>query len=89
LFADLSDRGLLDETLVIFFNEFGRTPKINANSGRDHWPFCYSILLGGGGVKGGRVVGASDKSGAYPASDPYRPEDLLATIYHCLGVDLD
>jgi len=89
LFADLADRGLLDETLVIFFNEFGRTPKINANGGRDHWPFCYSILLGGGGVKGGRVVGASDKTGAYPASDPYRPEDLLATIYHCLGVDPD
>ncbi|MDB5309970.1 MAG: hypothetical protein JWO38_4172 [Gemmataceae bacterium] len=89
LFADLAERGLLDETLVIFFNEFGRTPKINANGGRDHWPFVYSILLGGGGVKGGRVYGASDKVGAYPAADPVRPEDLIATIYHCLGVDQD
>ncbi|QJX01147.1 DUF1501 domain-containing protein [Frigoriglobus tundricola] len=89
LFADLHDRGLLDETLVIFFNEFGRTPKINAANGRDHWPFVYSILLGGGGVKGGRVYGASDKVGAYPASDPAKPEDLLATIYHALGIDLD
>jgi len=89
LFADLHQRGLLDETLVIFFNEFGRTPKINAANGRDHWPFVYSILLGGGGVKGGTVYGASDKTGAYPASDPAKPEDLLATIYHALGIDLD
>ncbi|WP_020468055.1 DUF1501 domain-containing protein [Zavarzinella formosa] len=87
LFADLAQRGLLDETLVIFFNEFGRTPKINGNNGRDHWPFCYSLLLGGGGVKGGRIHGASDKAGAYPTDDPVRPEDLLATIYQCLGVD--
>jgi uncharacterized protein (DUF1501 family) len=88
LLEDLETRSLLNETLVIFFNEFGRTPKINAVGGRDHWPQCYSILLAGGGLKGGQDYGASDKIGAYPAADPISPQDLLATIYHLLGVDL-
>lgn len=87
LVEDLSDRGLLDETLVVMMGEFGRTPKFNINAGRDHWPQCYSLVLAGGGVKGGFVYGSSDKIAAYPASDPVGPEDLLATIYHQLGVD--
>ena len=89
LLEDLDERGLLDETIVIFFNEFGRTPKVNPRGGRDHWPQCYSTLLAGGGIEGGRVYGASDKIGAYPAADPVTPKDVLATIYHLLGVDIE
>jgi uncharacterized protein (DUF1501 family) len=84
---DLDCRGLLDETLVIWMGEFGRSPRINANAGRDHWPQCYPALVAGGGVKRGFVFGASDKNGAYPASDPVRPEDLAATIFYLLGID--
>jgi hypothetical protein len=87
LLEDLDKRGLLDETLVVWVGEFGRSPKINAMAGRDHWPQCYTGLLAGGGVKRGFVYGASDKTGAYPASDPVRPEDLSATMFHLLGVD--
>ena len=67
--------------------EFGRTPNINKNVSRDHWPQCYTTLLAGGGVKRGFVYGASDKTGAYPAEDPVRPDDLAATIYYALGID--
>ena len=81
------DRGLLDETLVIVMGEFGRTPKFNTAGGRDHWANCFSVLLAGGGIKGGQVLGASDKIGAYPTSHPVGPQDLIATLYHCLGVD--
>ena len=84
---DLDDRGLLDETLVVWMGEFGRTPKINENISRDHWPQCYTVLLAGGGVKRGFVYGASDKDGAFPARDPVRPDDLAATMYHLLGID--
>jgi hypothetical protein len=87
LLEDLDDRGLLDETLVVWVGEFGRSPKINNMAGRDHWPQCYTALLAGGGVKRGAVFGASDKNGAYPASDPARPEDLSATMFHLLGID--
>lgn len=87
LIEDLDQRGLLDSTLVIAMGEFGRTPRINANAGRDHWPDCYSILLAGGGVKGGYVYGTSDKLGAYPESNPVRPSDLAATIYDRFGLD--
>ncbi len=87
LLTDLDDRGLLDETLVVWVGEFGRTPKINAQAGRDHWPQCYTALLAGGGVKRGFVHGASDRTGAYPTSDSVRPEDLSATMFHLLGVD--
>ena len=79
LLNDLDDRGLLDTTLVVWMGEFGRTPKINTQNSRDHWPQCYTTLLAGGGVKRGFVHGASDKSGAYPAKDPVRPDDLAAT----------
>ncbi len=87
LIEDLAARGLLDTTLVIALGEFGRTPRINRNGGRDHWPDCYSVLLAGGGVIGGAVHGRSDKIGAYPAADPVTPADLAATIYWRFGID--
>jgi uncharacterized protein (DUF1501 family) len=87
LLEDLEVRGLLDSTLVVWVGEFGRSPRINKIAGRDHWPQCYSALLAGGGVKRGCVYGTSDKLGAYPASDPVRPEDLSATLFHLLGID--
>jgi len=86
LLEDLEQRGLLDTTLVIWMGEFGRTPKINGNQSRDHWPQCYTTLLAGGGVKRGFVYGESDKHGAYPASNPVKPDDLAATVYHLLGI---
>jgi uncharacterized protein (DUF1501 family) len=89
LFRDLADRGILDRTLVIVTGEFGRTPRINKNAGRDHWGPAFTIALGGGGIKGGRVIGKSDARAEKPASDPYGPEDLCATMYHLLGIDPD
>lgn len=89
LLDDLSECGVLDETLVVVLSEFGRTPKINSSAGRDHWAPCNTVLLAGGGVPGGRVYGASDKIAAYPARNPVSPEDLAATIYHLLGVDAE
>lgn len=87
LLGDLVDRQMLDRTLVAILGDFGRTPKINANAGRDHWNFCYSIMLAGGGIRPGWVHGASDRGGAYPSDDPTSPADILATIYRLLGVD--
>jgi hypothetical protein len=87
LIDDLSGRGLLDETLVIAMGEFGRTPKINANAGRDHWPNCYSVVLAGGGVRGGITFGSSDKFGAYPDTDAVTPADLAATLFWRFGLD--
>ena len=88
LVDDLDCRGLLDETLVVWVGEFGRTPRITkANSGREHWPHCYSAVLAGAGVRGGNVFGASDRWAAYPASDPVSPDDLGATILHALGIE--
>jgi hypothetical protein len=84
---DLDSRGLLDTTLVVWMGEFGRTPKINENVSRDHWPQCYTTLLAGGGVKRGFVYGASDKNGMYPAENPVRPDDLAATMFYLLGID--
>ena len=94
LLADLSERGLLDETLVVVMGEFGRTPKMGqvtsgagaTPAGRDHWPYCYSVLLAGAGIKAGMLHGASDQYAAYPARDPCTPEDIAATIYHILGI---
>ena len=85
LIEDLSDRGMLDETLVVCMGEFGRSPKINANAGRDHWGSVFSVALTGGGVRGGVIHGASDEIGAYPKQGVVKPEDLTATIFHCLG----
>ena len=88
LMTDLIQTGRLDETLVVVAAEFGRSPKITrSNSGREHWPSCYSVLFAGGGIRGGQVYGQSDKIAAYPATAPTTPADFTATIYHCLGVD--
>ena len=86
LLDDLEAIGLLDETLVVVVGEFGRTPKISG-SGRDHWASCFSGLFAGAGVRGGQVIGRSDKVGAFPATTPYSPDDVGATVYHVLGVD--
>src|SRR5262245_42405078 len=87
LMDDLTDRGLLDETLVVVIGEFGRTPRINKQGGRDHWGHVFSMALAGAGVRGGQVIGASDKNGAYPVTDPIRGRDVTATIFHLLGID--
>ncbi len=89
LIEDLSERGLLDETLIVWLGEFGRTPKFNANAGRDHWGSVFSIALAGGGVRGGVVHGSSDAQGAFPLEGRIEPHDLMATIYHCLGYSAD
>jgi hypothetical protein len=86
LLEDLASRGLLEETLVVTTGEFGRTPQINKTAGRDHWGHCYSTVLAGGGIRGGQAYGASDAHAAYPVENPVRPEDLLATLYHALGI---
>jgi hypothetical protein len=94
LLDDLADRGLLDETLVVWTGEFGRTPRVGQRNsdagagadGRDHWPGCFTAVLAGGGVSGGHVYGTSDRHAAYPAANPVAPVDLVATVYHLLGV---
>jgi hypothetical protein len=87
LLEDLQNRGMLDRTMIAVAGEFGRTPKINPHGGREHWGACQSVLLAGGGIRGGQVFGASDKIAAYPTRDAISPEDYLATIYHALGID--
>ena len=89
LIEDLEKRGLLGNTLVANLSEFGRTPRVNPAGGRDHWPQCWTVYFAGGGVQGGRVVGKSDPQGAYPAERPTTPADIVATIYHSLGVNLE
>jgi uncharacterized protein (DUF1501 family) len=89
LIEDLYGRGMLDNTLVCNLAEFGRTPKINPAGGRDHWPNCWTVYFAGGGVKGGRVVGKSDDIGGYPVERPVKPSEVVATIYHSLGLDLE
>ena len=89
LIEDLSQRGLLDRTMVCNLAEFGRTPKINPAGGRDHWPQCWTVYFAGGGVKGGRVVGRSDDIGAYPVERPVKPSEIIATVAHSLGLELD
>jgi hypothetical protein len=89
LLTDLEDRGLLDETLVLLFTEFGRTPRINVAAGRDHYPDVYSVAFAGGGIRGGQVLGSSDRLGAFPVDQPTTPADLHATIFHALGIPLD
>ena len=84
--ADLDERGLLESTLVVCLGEFGRTPKINEAAGRDHWPDCYSLVLAGGGIEGGRVFGASNRTASYPVSDNVAPWDIAATMYHLMGL---
>ena len=97
LLDDLSVRGMLEDTLVVAMGEFGRTPRLGyvtsgagaTANGRDHWPFCYSMLMAGAGLRGGAVYGASDREGGYPSRDPVTPEDVVATIYHLLGIPAD
>lgn len=89
LLDDLSDRGMLDSTLVVFLTEFGRTPKVNGAAGRDHYPFCYSVAFAGGGIRGGQVYGSSDKQGAFPRDLPCGPADLHATIFTAMGISLE
>lgn len=90
LIDDLAERGLLERTLVAVMGDFGRTPKVNGNNGgRDHWNYCYSLMLAGGGIREGLVYGASDSIGAFPARDPLLPGDIIATLYHLLGVPHD
>jgi len=87
LLDDLSERGLLDSTLVVWMGDFGRTPIINKTAGRDHWPQCYSMVLAGGGIRGGQVIGESDRTGAAPKSFPVTPADIHATVFTALGYD--
>jgi hypothetical protein len=87
LLDDLADRGLLAETLVVVVGEFGRTPRINKQGGRDHWGHVFSMALAGAGIRGGQAIGSSDKNGAYPTTDPIQGGDLTATIFHLLGID--
>jgi hypothetical protein len=87
LFDDLWQRGLWNETLVLVMGDMGRTPRINANAGRDHWPQCGFCLLAGGGIRQGHVHGRSDRSAAFPTEHPVSPGDLCATVYHLLGID--
>jgi hypothetical protein len=89
LLEDLHERGLLDDTLVVAMGEFGRTPRINSQQGREHWGPCSTTVLAGGGVRGGQVFGRSDRIAAYPVDSPVSPEDMLATIYHALGISPD
>jgi hypothetical protein len=89
LMGDLEDRGLLDETLIVVLSEMGRTPRVNGNGGRDHWTHCYGTWLAGAGLRGGSVCGASDAQAAYVKDRPVRPADIVATVYHCLGIDPD
>jgi len=87
LLDDLEERGLLDSTLVIWMGDFGRTPIINNQTGRDHWPNCFTMVLAGGGIRGGQTIGSSDKTGAYPATRPVTPADIHATVFAALGYD--
>jgi hypothetical protein len=89
LITDLKQRGLLDSTLVVYLTEFGRTPKINGMGGRDHWGACGSMFFAGAGIRSGQVVGTTDKHAAYPLTRPYGPADIAATMYHCLGIELE
>lgn len=87
LLAELAERGMLGRTLVAVLGDFGRTPRINNNAGRDHWNACYSVMLAGGGIKEGLVYGASDPTGSWPAEHPVSPGDIISTLYYLLGVD--
>jgi uncharacterized protein (DUF1501 family) len=88
LLEDLKQRGMLENTLVLAMGEFGRTPRLNPRGGRDHWPGCWTILFAGDGVVGGQVIGCSDKIGSEPSDRPVRPEEVAATVYRAMEIDL-
>lgn len=87
LLEDLDNRGMLEDTLVVWMGDMGRTPRINNGAGRDHWSFCYSVVMAGGGIRGGQVFGSSDRGAAYPSTNPVSPADIATTMYHCLGIN--
>ena len=95
LISDMDERGMLEETMVVAVGEFGRSPQrgvstsgnVNSSDGRDHWPYCYTAFIAGGGIKRGYVHGKSDNTGSAPTSDPVHPRELLATIFHAFGID--
>jgi uncharacterized protein (DUF1501 family) len=87
LINDLDQRGLLDNTMVIMLGEFGRTPKVNKDAGRDHWPHAMSVLMAGAGIPRGQVVGATDAKGYYASENVHRPEDFAASLYTKMGID--
>jgi uncharacterized protein (DUF1501 family) len=87
LLEDLSERGLLENTVVWVTGEFGRTPKINANTGRDHWARAMSMIMAGGGIRGGQVIGKTNDKGEEPVELPYKPDDAAASFFHALGID--
>ena len=87
LLEDLHDRGLLSNTLVVATGEFGRTPRINPAGGRDHWTQCWTMIMAGGGIKGGQIIGSSDSTGAEPKDRPVSPQEVAATLYHAMGID--
>ena len=89
LMTDLQDRSLLENTLVVIMSEMGRTPRLNAQGGRDHWTYCYSVMLAGAGIRGGMIYGASDSHAAYVKDNPVSTADICCTIYDCLGIDPD
>jgi uncharacterized protein (DUF1501 family) len=89
LVADLSDRGLLEDTVVLWMGEFGRTPRINEQAGRDHYARAWSVVLGGGGIPGGKVVGATNEDGTQVTTDPFSSEDLMATVCQAMGISLE
>jgi hypothetical protein len=89
LLEELSERGMLEETLVCNLSEFGRTPRVNPAGGRDHWPQCWTVYFAGGGVKGGQAIGRSDSIGGYPAERPVAPNDIVASVFHSLGLDIE
>jgi uncharacterized protein (DUF1501 family) len=89
LIEDLDQRGMLDDTVVLWMGEFGRTPRINGTAGRDHWARAWSVAVGGGGIKGGKVVGATNEDGTEVTTDPYKSEDLMASVLKALGVSLE
>jgi len=89
LLEDLQSRGLLQSVLVLAVGEFGRTPRMNSHGGRDHWTGCWTAVFAGGGVRGGQVVGASDAIGSEPREQPVTPAQIVATVYHSMGVPMD
>ena len=88
LVDDLNQRGLLENTIVLWMGEFGRTPRINANAGRDHWARSWSVVVGGGGIAGGRIVGATNEDGTRVTTEPFSSEDLMATVCHAMDISL-
>ena len=89
LVSDLDQRGLLQDTAIVWMGEFGRTPRINADAGRDHWARAWSVVVGGAGIKGGQAIGATNEDGTQVEGDPYSSEDLMASVCHALGISLE